>query len=107
MIIIQYTLSIPKDSQAEFIQYSKDVLAPTWKKYGCIRYECAQIEEQQIVGRQVIESGRYVERLYFNDDFDILNFYHTTREQVPEVTKAYETQFGAHHIELRILRQLS
>lgn len=106
MIIIQYTLSIPKDQQASFIRYSEKTLAPTWKKYGCKRYECVKIEEKKVVGRQVLERNKFIERLYFEDDFNLSKFYAKTRKNNAEVTRAYEEKFKAQKIELRILKQL-
>jgi len=106
MIIIQYTLSIPREKQTDFIRYSREVLAPTWKKYGCKRYECAKVEDQKLVDRQALEQNRFIERLYFENDFNIRKFYNDARQNDPEITKAYEVKFNARQIELRILKQL-
>jgi len=106
MIIIQYTLSIPEKKQAGFIRYSKEVLLPTWKKYGCKRYECVKVEDEKLVDKQIQEQNKFVERLYFGDDFDIRKFYDKARRNDPEITRAYEKKFNAQQIELRILKQL-
>jgi len=96
-------MSIPKDRQKDFISYAKKVLSPTWKKYGCKKHECYQVAENAVVGRQITEQNRFIERLYFEDGFDISNFYKVTKENELEKTKSYEGQFGAYWIELRIL----
>lgn len=99
-------MSIPKDKQRNFIEYSKKVLGPTWKKYGVKKHECCQIAEKTVVGRQLTEQNRFIERLYFEDDFDIPNFFKVAREKELEKTKSYEEKFGAYSIELRILNQV-
>ena len=106
MIIIQYTLSIPKDKQANFVKYSKETLAPTWKKYGCKRYECVKIEDKKLIDRQTQEQDKFIERLYFEDNFDICAFYDKAKKNDAEITRAYEEKFNAQQVELRILRQL-
>ena len=106
MKIIQYTFSIPKDKQDEFVQYSKDILSPTWTKYGCRRYECVKIEDQKLVEGQNLEQDRFIERLYFDNDFNIQEFYRKARKGDPDVVRSYEKKFNANNIELRILKQL-
>ncbi len=100
-------MSIPKDRQKDFIDYAKKVLGPTWKKYGCRKHECYQVAEQVVVGKQITEQDKFIERLYFDDDFDIPSFYKITKEKELEKAKSYKNKFGACRIEVRILNQVA
>ena len=106
MKIIQYTFSIPKDKQKAFIQYAKSVLAPTWEKYGCRKYELVKVKDQEIINKQIIEQNRFIERLYFNNDFNFNDFYQNVREHDPDIAKSYEEKFNVRNIQLKVLEQL-
>jgi hypothetical protein len=73
-----------------------------------IQYFSGQHLAQKLVGidRQILEQGRFIERLYFDDDFNIQEFYRKARKNDPDVVGSYEEKFKANNIELRILTQL-
>jgi len=98
-------MTIPSEKQKEFIKYSQKVLAPTWVKFGCLKYELHKVEENKTVERQLIEKNRFIERLYFADDFDVSGFFESVRknEEAFRISKSYEDKFGAKKIVLRIL----
>jgi hypothetical protein len=106
MKAIQYSMCIPKDTQDGFIDYAKKVLGPTWEKYGCKKYECYKVLDQRVAGRQTIEQDRFIERIYFDDDFDIQSFFKTIKDKEPEKARSYENTFRAYQIELRIVGQI-
>lgn len=99
-------MTIPVDKQEAFVEYCRMVLGPTWKKYGVKKHECYRVAEKAVVGRQMTEENRFIERLYFDDNFNIPNFYKEARQNEPEKVRSYEEQFGASQIELRILEQV-
>jgi len=104
MQIIEYRYRIPKEKREEFLKFAESTLKPTWQKYCCMKYELSTVSSEQIVGRQIFEEGSIVERLYFEDNFDLNQFYKETLENESDKTKSYEEKFGATDIELRILR---
>ncbi|MBU0976292.1 MAG: hypothetical protein ABIE03_05525 [Patescibacteria group bacterium] len=107
MKAIEYIMSISKETEAEFLKYVKEVLGPTWKKLGCQKHEIYKVTDKAIVGRQIVEQDRFIERLYFGDDFDISRFYSEARKKYLEVVRSYEDMFGVYQIELRILKEVT
>lgn len=103
MKIIEYRYTIPLDKRDEFLEYAKSTLKPTWQKHGCKKYELSVVSSSVYVGRQIVEEGAFIERLYFEDDFDLKNFYNDALTYDKEKTRAYEDRFLASSIELRVL----
>ena len=61
--------------------------------------------ESEVVERQVVEKNRYIERICFNDDFDISKYFFAVKNDPKawEISRMYEEKFGATEIELRVL----
>ena len=73
MKVLQWSMTIPKGKQEDFVKTAKSKFAPTWKKFGCVKYELLKVEEEPVVGKSVLERDQYIERLYFNDNFELFN----------------------------------
>ncbi|MFC1790682.1 hypothetical protein ACFLZP_04340 [Patescibacteria group bacterium] len=105
MKVLQWSITIPKQKQPEFINYLEKVLGPTWKKFGCQKHEIYKVADKASVGKQKTERNRFIERLYFNNDFDLKTFFASVRkdEEANRISRSYEEVFGATNIQLRIL----
>ncbi len=108
MKVLQWIMTIPKEKQKDFKEASKGLFGPMWKKFGALDYKCFKIGDKKLIGRQTIESDRYVEQLYFDDSFDIPNFFTQVKEdkEANKISQKYEKEYGAHNIELRMLNSL-
>jgi len=104
MKVLQWSMTIPKKKQGAFLRCSKERFSPTWKKFGCVKYELLKVENKPIKG-SVLEKDRFFERVYFEGSFDIPSFFAKVKENPKawELSRLYEKKFGAHDIELRIL----
>jgi hypothetical protein len=105
MKILQWSMTIPKDKQKEFIQWFREIAGPTFAGYGAVEHEICRVEEKQIIGRQITEENRFIERVFFDDNFDIPDYFAKVKED-PEawkLSRMYEQEFGATDIELRVL----
>jgi hypothetical protein len=103
MKIIQWTYTIPKDKQEEFIAYYPKVLSPIWRKHGAKKCELFKVEENELIKTQKTEKDTFQEMLFFDEDFDIKQFFASALEKDRERTMDYEKRFGAKNIEFRIL----
>jgi len=64
-----------------------------------------KIADSQVIGRQLVEQNRYIERVVFDDNFDIPSYFAKVKAD-PEASKlarSYEDKFEAKDIELRVL----
>lgn len=98
-------MTIPQNKQEEFIHYFYAVLAPNFQKFGAQKHELLRVMEVQLIGKQTLEKDRFIERVFFNDDFDIPSYFARVKEN-PEawkLSRSYEEIFDAKDIELRIL----
>ena len=105
MKILQWSMSIPHDKQQDFIKYFYVVLGPTFQGFGAKSHELFQVSEEHIIGKQIVEENRFIERVFFDDDFDIPSYFAKVKEN-PEawkLSRSYEEIFGATGIELRVL----
>lgn len=101
-------MTVPEEKQAEFVEWFKNVAAPTFAKFGAIGHEMYKVEDKPIIGRQVIEKNRFIERVFFEDDFEIPKYFATVKQN-PEawkLSRMYENDFGAKEIELRVLTSI-
>jgi hypothetical protein len=96
---------VPRDKQEDFRKYSVKTLGPTWKKFGCQRYELYKVNDQPFIKRLVLESNRFVEQLMFNDETDIAEFFRKVKNNpdANKISRSYEEIFDATNIELRLL----
>ena len=109
MKILRWSITIPPEKQSDFIEYSKNILEPTWRKFGCIKYELLKIDNQPIVPKQIIISNQFIEQLYFPDDFNLSSFFQNVKSDpdAEKISQQYEKQFNASEIELNVLNTLS
>ena len=108
MKILQWSMTIPKDKQESFVKWFKEVAGPTFSGFGAKKHEIFKIADKEHVGRQFVEKNRFVERVYFDDDFDIPSYFAKVKAN-PEawkISRMYEKDFKAKNIELRVLEEL-
>ena len=109
MKALQWTMTIPEDKQAKFVKWFKEIAGPALDGFGAIEHEIYQVADTQIVGRQITEQNKFIERVYFNDDFDIPSYFARVKAD-PEawkLSRMYEQEFGATDIELRVLYNMT
>src|SRR4030042_4145873 len=105
MKILQWSMTIPKDKQKPFLKWFKEIAGPTFAGFGAQKHEICVVEKKQIVGRQTVVEDRFIERVYFADDFDIPSYFARVKENPKawRISREYERRFGATNIELRVL----
>jgi hypothetical protein len=105
MKVLQWSMTIPRAKQAAFLKWFKEVAGPAFRGFGAKAHEIYRVEHRQIIGRQLLEIDRFIERVYFDDDFDIPVYFSRVREdpKARKLSRQYEEQFGAKDIELRVL----
>lgn len=98
-------MTISKDKQAEFLKWFEEVAGPQLGKFGAKKHEIYEVEDKQVVGRQVVEVDRFIEQVYFDDDFDIPSYFARVKADPVAwaLSRKYEEEFGATDIELRVL----
>jgi len=106
MKVLQWSMTIPKEKQKAFIKWFEKEAGPILGGFGVIRHEFYKVEDKQIVGRQLIEKNRFIERIYFRNDFDIPSYFVKVKASPKawKLSRMYEENFGAKYIELRILK---
>ena len=98
-------MTIPKDKEQAFIKWFDEIAGPTLEGFGAKKHELHKVEDKQIIGRQTLEKDRFIERVYFEDSFNLPDYFAKVKNN-PEANKlsqSYEEIFGATDIELRIL----
>ena len=101
-------MTIPVGKQKEFIKWFKEVAGPTFSSFGARKHEIYKVSDKQIIGRQEIEKDRYIERVYFDDDYDIPSYFAKvkTNKKAWKISRMYEDKYGAKNIELRVLQKV-
>jgi hypothetical protein len=105
MKVLQWSMTIPKEKQKEFVKYFHKTMAPTFQRFGAKKHELYKVVDKEIIGRQTIEENRFIERVFFDDDFHIPNYFSKVKKdsEALKISKSYEKTFKAKNIELRIL----
>lgn len=101
-------MTIPKEKQMKFITWFAEIAGPILGGFGANKHELYKVESKQTVGRQLVENNRFIERIYFDDKFNISSYLEAV-EQNPKawkVSREYEEKFDATNIELRVLRSI-
>jgi hypothetical protein len=83
MKVLQWSMTIPKEKQKEFVK--------------------------EIIGKQVREKDRFIERVYFDDNFNIPSYFTNVKDN-PEawrISRMYDGEFETKDIELRVLNEVS
>lgn len=109
MKILQWTMIIPEEKQKDFVKWFDKTAGPELGKFGAIKHELCRVADREIVGRQTVEKNQYVERVYFNDDFNIPNYFSSVKNDPDawRISRMYELKFGAKEIELKVLYSAS
>lgn len=89
------------DYLKDTIQYSRDILEFT-KNLNFEQFR----EDKQIIGRQLVEKDRFIERIYFEDDFNIPTYFAKVKANPKawKLSRMYESKFRAKDIKLRVLK---
>lgn len=105
MKILQWSMTIPKRKQKEFIKWFHEVAGPILGGFGAKKHELFKVESKQVIGRQFVEKDRFIERIYFDDKFNIPTYFEAVKQN-PEawkISRGYEGKFSATNVELRVL----
>ena len=100
-------MTIPKNKQVAFVKWFNEVAGPTFEGFGAKKHEIYKVGDKKVTERQKVENNRFIERVYFDDDFDIPSYFAKVKAD-PEawkLSRMYEDEFGAMDIELRVLRE--
>lgn len=105
MKILQWSMTIPEKKQEDFVVWFEKVAESQLNKFGAIKHELFKVADSEVVGKQKVEKDRYIERIYFNDDFDIPKYFSAVKadREAWKISRMYEEEFGANNIELRVL----
>ena len=106
MKILQWSMTIPEEKQKDFVTWFNKIAGPTFSKFGAKKHELYKVEGEQVIGRQFIEKDRFIERVYFDDKFNISDYFEAVKQnpQAWKISREYEGKFGATNIELRVLK---
>lgn len=105
MKALQWTMTIPRKKQKEFIDWFNKIASPKLNQFGALKHELYKVVDKEIVGRQKIEKNKYIERIYFDDDFNIPDYFIAVKSDSKawKLSRMYENDFGAKEIELNVL----
>lgn len=108
MKALQWTMTIPKAKETAFLKWFDKIAGPIFRGFGAVKHELYRVEDKQITKRQVVEEGRFIERVYFNDGFNIQSFFDRVKAdpEVWEQSRKFESEFGATKIELRVINDV-
>jgi len=102
-------MTIPRNKQKDFLRWFKEVSGPILGGFGAEKHELHKVEEKQVIGRQFVEKDCFIERIYFDNKFNIPDYFKAVKEnpKACKLSKKYEEEFGAINIELRILNPVA
>jgi hypothetical protein len=100
-------MTIPKDKQNKFVSFFNETLGPTFQGFGAKKHELYKVADKPIVGKQLTEENRFIERVYFDEGFDLPTYFARVKEneEAWKLSRSYEEKFGATNIELRVLME--
>lgn len=77
----------------------------TFRNLAQKKHELLKVVDTQLIGKQIIEKDRFIERVFFDDDFNIPIYFAKVKEnsEAWKLSRSYEEVFGAQDIELRVL----
>ena len=101
-------MTISKEKQANFTKWFTEVAGPILGGFGAKKHELYKVESEQVVGRQLVENNQFVEKLYFNDEFNIAGYFEAVKQNPKawKVSREYEEKFDVTNIELRVLNSV-
>lgn len=108
MKCLQWTMTVPEEKQEDFVKWFKEFSRPILGGFGAIKHELFKVEDKEIVGRQTTEKNKFIERIYFNHNFDISSYFEKVKQDPKawKLSRMYEEEFGANDIELVILKKV-
>ncbi len=108
MKALQWSMTVPKERQKEFVKWFKEVAGPLFSGFGAKKHELYKVEEKELIGKQIREKDRYIEKVYFDDDFDIPSYFINVKAdtEARKISRMYEGEFMAKDIELKILNKV-
>lgn len=101
-------MTIPPDKQRKFVIFFNQKLKLDLNKFGAIKHELYKIKNVPVIGRQIIETNRFIERIYFRDDFNIPDYFSAVKSnpETYKLSRTYEEIFRATNIELKVLESV-
>ena len=101
-------MTIPREKQRSFLRWFRTTAGPELTVYGAMKHELYQVSGKSLVGKQTIEEDRYIELVYFPDDFNIQHYFEKVKTDVYtwKLSRMYEKEFGAKNIELRVITSI-
>ena len=108
MKTLQWSMTIPKEKQEEFIRWFKETAGPVFAGFGAKKHEIFKVADESIVNHQITEQDMFIERVYFDDDFDIPTYFLKVKKnpEALKISRMYEDTFGAKEIKLRVLQSV-
>lgn len=108
MKCLQWTMTIPEEKQEEFVKWFKKIADTILGGFGAIKHELLKVEDKEVVGKQTIEKNKFIERIYFDDEFDIPSYFEKVKKDPKawKLSRMYEEEFEAEDIKLRVLQEI-
>jgi len=106
MEVLQWTMTIPKNKQDEFVSFYNQTMRPTWIKFGATKCELLKTFRKKVVGENDFLEEQFVETLYLKKGLTAEGFFEAVKA-VPEaweISRQYEKQFGAKDIVMKVLK---
>ena len=105
MKILEWSMTIPKSKQESFVKWFNEVSKDAFSCFGAKKHELYKIEDKEVLGIQTIEKNRFVERIYFDNEYDFTNFFRRVKSNpvTRHLSRMYEEDYGATNIQLRVL----
>ena len=91
-------MTISAKKQPAFKKWFKEVAGPVLGGFGAKKHEIYK----------TVKENRFVERIYFEDDFDIPDYFAAVKANPKawKISRMYEGKFGAKDVELKILEEV-
>jgi hypothetical protein len=108
MEVLQWTMSIPRDKQDEFVRFYDQTMRPTWLKFGATKCELFKTFREKVAGQNSLPEDQFVEMLYLEQGLTAEDFFNKVKA-VPEaweISRQYEKRFGAKDIVMRVLQNV-
>lgn len=98
-------MTIPEKHQEQFIKWFETSVGPTFKKFGAKKHELYRVQDVEVIGRQKVERNRFIERVYFDDDYELSSYFDGVKadDEAWKISREYEQRFKAEDVVLRVL----
>lgn len=109
MKVLQWSMTIPLEKETAFIKWFKEIAGPIFAKFGAFKHELYKVENNIIVGRQLTENQRFIERVFFEDNSSLPDYFSNVKANPDawKISRMYESDFQAQDIELRVLNSIT